>query len=384
MALIEITLTIPGQAGPFDLFSDVDSYAVPFATSVPAADLVAGYIVDAPAGTQTVRVISIGVCTNYIDLPTNCPTTTTTSSSSTTTTSTSSSTTTSTTTVQQIRLNWELITNTPGSLLDIEPQSSQLKVDVNGNNVVDATITGNASSQSGAITIEPGDVVSASIETNRVGTYNFINTIVKDGVFYQPQDACNDCNNSYITLMSPDYSGNGSEDPVSFSFVADTYKELTTTTTTTPEPTTTTTSSSSSTTTTSTTPVPDCGLFLPSAVVVSGTTTTTSSKFPVTTTTSTTSATLYPGARSGISYSSNVGSATICNVPITNFVFRAGQFPGPSVGDILYNDTSASTTFNGQNRYWRYEDSIQGTNPQGYIVQVDTNGAILFIEQCFA
>ena len=60
MALIEITLTIDGQAGPFDLFSDVDSFAIPFATSVPAASLTAGYQVVAPAGTATVRVVSIG------------------------------------------------------------------------------------------------------------------------------------------------------------------------------------------------------------------------------------------------------------------------------------------------------------------------------------
>ena len=78
MALIEITLTIDGQAGPFDLYSDVDGFAVPFDTSVPAASLTAGYQVVAPAGTATVRVVSIGVCTNSIDLPTNCPTTTTT------------------------------------------------------------------------------------------------------------------------------------------------------------------------------------------------------------------------------------------------------------------------------------------------------------------
>ena len=52
-----------------------------------------------------------------------------------------------------LKLNWELITNTPSSLTAIEPQSSQLKIDVNGNNVVDATITGNANSQSGTISI---------------------------------------------------------------------------------------------------------------------------------------------------------------------------------------------------------------------------------------
>ncbi len=166
MALIEITLTVDGQAGPFDLFSNVDNFVQAFATQVPAASLIAGYIVTAPPGTSTVKVCSTGVCTNCIEIPTNCPTTTTTTSSSTSTT-TSTSTSTSTTTTEQPpnKLNWELITNTPGSLLAADPQSSNLKIDVNGVNVVDATITGNASTQSGTIQILPGDVVSATIDS---------------------------------------------------------------------------------------------------------------------------------------------------------------------------------------------------------------------------
>ena len=99
MALIEITLTIDGQAGPFDLFSNVDNYVQAFDTQVPAASLTAGYIVVAPAGTSIVRVCSTGVCTNCVDIPTNCPTTTTTTSSSTSTTTSTSTSTSTTTTV---------------------------------------------------------------------------------------------------------------------------------------------------------------------------------------------------------------------------------------------------------------------------------------------
>ena len=43
MALIQITLTIDGQAGPFDLFSDVDNYVSAFDTQVPATAMEAGY-----------------------------------------------------------------------------------------------------------------------------------------------------------------------------------------------------------------------------------------------------------------------------------------------------------------------------------------------------
>ncbi len=91
-----ITLTTAGaDTGPFDLYSDVDGYSVPFETGVSKASLVAGYTSTLiPNGATIVRVQSDNVlCTNYIDLYL-VPTTTTTTSS----TSTTSSTTTTTTT----------------------------------------------------------------------------------------------------------------------------------------------------------------------------------------------------------------------------------------------------------------------------------------------
>ena len=83
--------------GPFDLYSDVDGYAVPFETGILASEFVApGYITTPPVGTDYVRVQSNGVtCKTFIELKNICqPTTTTTTSSS-----TSTSTTTSTTTI---------------------------------------------------------------------------------------------------------------------------------------------------------------------------------------------------------------------------------------------------------------------------------------------
>jgi len=89
-----ITLTIAGtNTGPFDLYSDVDGFLVPFENNVPKASLVSGYTsVLVPAGTTVIRVKSDSVCINYIDLIISGTTTTTTSS-----TSTSSTTTTTTT-----------------------------------------------------------------------------------------------------------------------------------------------------------------------------------------------------------------------------------------------------------------------------------------------
>jgi hypothetical protein len=93
-----ITLTTAGaDTGPFDLYSDIDGYSVPFETGVSKASLVAGYTSTLiPNGATIVRVKSDNVlCTNYIDLYLVPTTTTTTSSTS--TTSTSSTTTTTTT-----------------------------------------------------------------------------------------------------------------------------------------------------------------------------------------------------------------------------------------------------------------------------------------------
>lgn len=74
-----ITLTSAGaDSGPFNLFSNVDGFTSAFATGVSKAALLAGYSVIAPAGTTTVRIMSNGVCTNFIDVIVSVTTTTTT------------------------------------------------------------------------------------------------------------------------------------------------------------------------------------------------------------------------------------------------------------------------------------------------------------------
>ena len=385
MALIEITLTIDGQAGPFDLFSNVDNYVQAFATQVPAASLTAGYPVVAPAGTSTVKVCSTGVCTNCVSIPTNCPTTTTTTSSSTsTTTSTSTSTSTTTTEVPPNQFNWELITNTPGSLTaPAFPQKSILTITINSVEVVNVAITGTASSVSGSVDILPGDIVAATVFTQREGMYNFVHTIIKDGILYQAQDTCNDCLDDYTTALSPNFVGAGVD--VDFSFVADTYKEeaTTTTTSTTVAPTTTTTTSSSSSTTTTTTTC-DCSLNGATAVVTSGTTTT---LVPVTTTTTTTSGSQLQSALRSSQSSSNL-VVGICNYNLNTFTFKSGGLT-PAIGDTLYNlagtpTTPGQSTFNGQNNYWHYFSSLQPAGQVTYTIKVGTGGIITYVETCFA
>ena len=77
-----ITLTSAGaDAGPFNLYSNADGYVSAFATNVPKATLLAGYAATVPAGTTIVRIMSAGVCTNYIDVSISATTTTTTTMS---------------------------------------------------------------------------------------------------------------------------------------------------------------------------------------------------------------------------------------------------------------------------------------------------------------
>lgn len=101
-----ITLTSAGtDTGPFNLYSNVDNYTTAFETNISKGILVAGYTSTiVPPGTSAIRVKSMGICTNYVDITLVVPsttTTTTTRASTTTTTTTavpSPSTTTSTTT----------------------------------------------------------------------------------------------------------------------------------------------------------------------------------------------------------------------------------------------------------------------------------------------
>lgn len=66
-----IQLTIAGaDSGPFNLYSDTDGFTVAFGPSIVAAVLLAGYLsMDVPNGTTTIRVVSTGVCKNFLDIP---------------------------------------------------------------------------------------------------------------------------------------------------------------------------------------------------------------------------------------------------------------------------------------------------------------------------
>jgi len=86
-----ITLTVAGtDSGPFNLYSDLDGYISAFETAVDKGDLLAGYLsVLVPDGTNTVRVMSVGLyCNTYVDIVLEALTTTSTTTVALTTTTT--------------------------------------------------------------------------------------------------------------------------------------------------------------------------------------------------------------------------------------------------------------------------------------------------------
>ena len=66
--------SIGGNAGPFNIYQDFDSYVTPVATSVSRASILAGYVVTVNDATTTVRLISSGICTNSTNISVISPT----------------------------------------------------------------------------------------------------------------------------------------------------------------------------------------------------------------------------------------------------------------------------------------------------------------------
>lgn len=87
---ILITLTFAGgDTGPFDIYSNSDGFVTPIASGVAKAALEAGYtVLGVPDDASIIRVQSLGICDNYLDILIAGATTTTTSSTSTTSSTT--------------------------------------------------------------------------------------------------------------------------------------------------------------------------------------------------------------------------------------------------------------------------------------------------------
>lgn len=72
---IDVTIQLSNvgvNAGPFDLYSNVDSFAVAFESGIPASSMALPYTSTlAPYGTTVVRIKSTGVCTTSTDVAVN-------------------------------------------------------------------------------------------------------------------------------------------------------------------------------------------------------------------------------------------------------------------------------------------------------------------------
>jgi hypothetical protein len=76
-----IQLTAAGlDTGPFNLFSNIDSFGIPFEVGVAKVDLLAGYLSSlVPDGTKVIRVCSTSLfCANCVNITIEPLTTTTT------------------------------------------------------------------------------------------------------------------------------------------------------------------------------------------------------------------------------------------------------------------------------------------------------------------
>jgi hypothetical protein len=93
---VEFTLTTAGlDTGPFNLYSNLDGFIIPFEVAVSKASLLAGYTsANVPDYTTVVRILSAGTCSNWIDIILENTTTSTTTGEPTTSSSTSSTSTT--------------------------------------------------------------------------------------------------------------------------------------------------------------------------------------------------------------------------------------------------------------------------------------------------
>lgn len=65
--LIEAT-SIGGNAGPFNIYQNFDSYATPVVTGITRSQILAGYTVTFNDATTAFRLTSTGICTNSTDI----------------------------------------------------------------------------------------------------------------------------------------------------------------------------------------------------------------------------------------------------------------------------------------------------------------------------
>lgn len=247
---ILITLTSAGSdTGPFNLYSNVDNYTTCFDSNISKAILIAGYTTTlAPTGTTTVRVASLGTCSNYVDIAVVVPTTTTTSTlaPTTTTTTTVAPGTTTTTTTGDPGTTTTTTTGDPGTTTTTTTADP-------GTTTTTTTEAPGANSWYQLTNCDTSAIDYSGMYTT--GTFSLNDRVIDlasniwniTNVYYTSQGG------SELLIGSTGFTGCPGETTTTTTTI-----ELTTTTTTTEPPVTTTTTTEPPTTTTTTTASPLC------------------------------------------------------------------------------------------------------------------------------
>jgi hypothetical protein len=180
--------SIGGNAGPFNIYQDFDSYVTPVATSVSRASILAGYVVTVNDATTTVRLISSGICTNSTNIsvisPTPTPTPTATPSS----------------TPPVNIIYWSFNRQISGTLFSITK---------NGSTVVSTSLIGD----SGQFNHTPGDSIIATTNEN-VKSSDWTQTcaFVYGGALLFSDKAQDETTSVSFTTSAGSYSVTGQED----------------------------------------------------------------------------------------------------------------------------------------------------------------------------
>lgn len=174
MTVLIVLTTAGTNTGPFNLFSNLDGFTTAFESGVAKSALVAGYTSSlVPDGTTTIRVQSVGACTNFIDIVIGATTTTTTTGTP------------STLSFNYVGGNG---VDTNGSFSFTLTNSISSNITITGTSVTtfsDPGCSGTTSSdtQSGAATITAGNTTTTANSSSIVcpGSFRRVNSITVNG-----------------------------------------------------------------------------------------------------------------------------------------------------------------------------------------------------------
>ena len=341
-----ITLTTAGvDTGPFNLYSNVDNYTTAFETNISKGILMAGYTSTiVPPGTTAVRVLSMGICANYVDITLTVPATTTTTTTSapgtTTTTTTAAPVPTTSTTTTYVGPATTTTTSTTAAPV---PTTTTTTTYVGPATTTTTTTTSGGGGTTTTTTTAAGTTSTTSTTTTSI----FV--------------SCEQWQNDTLEEATITYTPCGSGTPVSGYALATTssvcavYGSITVTVGgpltlvgACSAPTTTTTTTTITPTTTTTTTEAPVGTTTTTTTIAPSTTTTTTTAIIVTTSTTTTALVYYAFSLTA----GGIDSATACADSSAAITLYGSNISFLS-NATFYNDYTLLSPYNGSNLYYK-------------------------------